>query len=39
MKFTFADICVIVGTIGIHWHIGNYYYQKIRDIMNENGMD
>lgn len=31
MTLTLADICILVGTIGIHYHIASFFYKKFKD--------
>ena len=31
---TFADICILIGTLGIHLHIARLVYGKIKDLKN-----
>lgn len=32
MNLTFADICLITGTLSIHWLIGSFFYEKIKKL-------
>lgn len=32
MNLTFADICLLIGTLGINWKIGSYFFHKIKNI-------
>jgi hypothetical protein len=35
MNLTIADICLLIGTIGIHFSLGYYFYNKMKDLYNK----